>query len=132
MHGNSKPTSLSTATAAEADLQPTVDSADEVVQASSLSTESLKATAPTPSDDPTLPILSSSSHWVSLLQSELSVVSGCLQHNPKSYGAWHHRVWIMQNITDEQHSTSEQTEKAWQTELQLCNLFLTKDERNCK
>lgn len=71
-----------------------------------------------------------SNTWHTLLDTELDVVARCLQHNPKSYGAWHHRVWILRQKTA--RTTPEIEAKAWASELELCNLFLTKDERNCE
>lgn len=81
------------------------------------------------SDEPPIPSLPSlPATWKQLLSAELHVVSACLQHNPKSYGAWHHRTWVMEQLC---HSASlEDKQKAWDSELSLCNLFLTKDERN--
>ena len=57
-----------------------------------------------------------------LCKKELSFLKSCLGVNPKSYGVWHHREWVMDfmPIPD------------WSRELELCNLFLTYDERNCK
>uniref|UniRef100_A0A2P2HYN5 Geranylgeranyl transferase type-2 subunit alpha n=1 Tax=Hirondellea gigas TaxID=1518452 RepID=A0A2P2HYN5_9CRUS len=66
--------------------------------------------------------------WEELLVSELGVVSACLQHNHKSYGAWHHRTWVMRQLCE--GAEQKQQQQAWDSELNLCNLFLTKDERN--
>ncbi|XP_037529766.1 geranylgeranyl transferase type-2 subunit alpha [Rhipicephalus sanguineus] len=51
---------------------------------------------------------------------ELLLTEAALQKNPKSYGAWSHRAWAMQNFPD----------MDWVKELRLCNLFLDQDERN--
>ncbi|XP_052232388.1 geranylgeranyl transferase type-2 subunit alpha-like isoform X3 [Dreissena polymorpha] len=51
---------------------------------------------------------------------ELQFLETCLRGNPKSYGVWNHRYFIMETM-----ATPD-----WKTELQLCNLFLEYDERN--
>ncbi|XP_077105051.1 geranylgeranyl transferase type-2 subunit alpha isoform X3 [Ranitomeya variabilis] len=56
----------------------------------------------------------------SLYLSELSFLQNCLQVNPKSYGTWYHRCWIMKHMP----------EPDWARELTLCNQFLEIDERN--
>ncbi|KFM63459.1 Geranylgeranyl transferase type-2 subunit alpha, partial [Stegodyphus mimosarum] len=51
---------------------------------------------------------------------ELGLTQNCLRVNPKSYGAWHHRFWVMEFDPDAD----------WKKELKLCGYFLSKDERN--
>ncbi|XP_056019962.1 geranylgeranyl transferase type-2 subunit alpha-like [Ostrea edulis] len=55
-----------------------------------------------------------------LMQDELGFLESCLKLNPKSYGAWQHRCFIMENMPCPD----------WERELQLCNTFLEYDERN--
>lgn len=51
---------------------------------------------------------------------ELSLTKQCLVTNPKSYGAWYHRCWCLRRMSDPD----------WATEINLCNGYLDKDERN--
>lgn len=56
----------------------------------------------------------------SLYRAELTFLESCLRVNPKSYGTWHHRCWVV----DRQPGTD------WGRELQLCAQCLQQDERN--
>ncbi|CAL8102107.1 unnamed protein product [Orchesella dallaii] len=55
-----------------------------------------------------------------VLQKELDFTEFCLKINPKSYGAWHHRTWLMKE-TNFSKVTSE---------LKLCAKYLEYDDRN--
>ncbi|CAL1532309.1 unnamed protein product [Lymnaea stagnalis] len=55
-----------------------------------------------------------------IFQSELHFLETCLKINPKSYGSWHQRCFVMDNMP----------EPDWSRELELCNQFLQYDERN--
>ena len=52
---------------------------------------------------------------------ELVVAEKGLRRNPKCYGAWHHRLWVL-----------DQGESDLQQELQLCSTMLNMDARNCQ
>lgn len=53
---------------------------------------------------------------------ELTFLNSCLERNPKSYGTWFHRQWVMLRAP----------KAPWSQELVLCGKFLQLDSRNCK
>uniref|UniRef100_A0A6B2E737 Geranylgeranyl transferase type-2 subunit alpha n=1 Tax=Phlebotomus kandelakii TaxID=1109342 RepID=A0A6B2E737_9DIPT len=55
-----------------------------------------------------------------LHKGDLLFTEQCLQVNPKSYGAWHHRGWILETRPDPD----------WKREVDLCTRYLKMDERN--
>ncbi|XP_025835760.1 geranylgeranyl transferase type-2 subunit alpha [Agrilus planipennis] len=57
---------------------------------------------------------------IKFLENEIRLTEQCLLANPKSYGSWHHRYWIMEH----------HPEPNWQNEFELCTKYLTMDDRN--
>ena len=65
--------------------------------------------------------LSRQDEFDKVCQNELFFIENSLKINPKSYGTWHHRYWLIKFMN----------EPNLQREIQLCNQFLKLDERNC-
>ena len=57
-----------------------------------------------------------------ILKNELELTQVALQHNPKAYGAWFHRKWILALLKPDK--------SVLQNELKLTEKFLSLDERN--
>lgn len=56
----------------------------------------------------------------SLYEKDLSFTEQCLRVNHKSYGAWHHRCWVLETCNNPD----------WKKEVVLCTQYLKWDERN--
>lgn len=56
-----------------------------------------------------------------IINDELYLTEKCLQVNPKSYSAWYHRNWVLDNVD---------LNPDWNNELLLCTKYLKMDERN--
>lgn len=67
-----------------------------------------------------------------LMEKELSLTAASLQNNPKSYGAWFHRKWVLCQATRmaATDKTTKLVKDLLQEELRLTELFLQRDERN--
>lgn len=56
----------------------------------------------------------------SMLSKELELTEICLENNPKSYGAWHHRGWVLTQMKNAD----------FKKEIKQCEQALVLDERN--
>lgn len=63
-----------------------------------------------------------SSMMLSLLETELPLTQAALQRNPKAYGAWMHRKWVLSSV--------KPPPLVLEQELALTTQFLSLDERN--
>jgi geranylgeranyl transferase type-2 subunit alpha len=64
--------------------------------------------------------LSDQDETIKCLKDELSFTLSCLKKNEKSYSVWQHRIWCLSKLPQSEYYN----------EIMLCNMFLTKDERN--
>lgn len=62
------------------------------------------------------------------LDKELGLTAAALQSNPKAYGAWFHRKWIL--CRQQSQGPREKMADILRQELGLTELFLQRDERN--
>lgn len=62
----------------------------------------------------------SADEYNKILEGELRVTESALRPNPKSYGAWHHRMWVLESMKDPPLAR----------ELLLCSKLLKADPRN--
>ncbi|XP_030374062.1 geranylgeranyl transferase type-2 subunit alpha [Scaptodrosophila lebanonensis] len=99
---------------APADAKEDESTVNDGAEADDVKTDSAVG-APTP-----LPTLTIAEKLQAIFATEMGITEQCLMINPKSYNAWHHRCW-----------TLEQNPQAdWQREVKLCNTYLKYDERN--
>uniref|UniRef100_A0A7S3PA00 Geranylgeranyl transferase type-2 subunit alpha n=1 Tax=Amphora coffeiformis TaxID=265554 RepID=A0A7S3PA00_9STRA len=61
-----------------------------------------------------------------LVEKELGLTASALQSNPKAYGAWFHRKWVLTQAAEKINNMTD----LLQRELGLTELFLQRDERN--
>lgn len=68
----------------------------------------------------------------SSIDSELKFNVLCIKKNPKSYSAWYHRRWLLQNLhyADKSYDFSN-TDPVLEAELVLLNRLFDLDSRNC-
>lgn len=68
----------------------------------------------------------------SLIDKSLSLTAAALKNNPKSYGAWFHRKWVLCQAARmaETDATTQILKDLFREELRLTEVFLQRDERN--
>ncbi|KAJ8926746.1 hypothetical protein NQ314_020863 [Rhamnusium bicolor] len=57
---------------------------------------------------------------IKFLENEFRLTEQCLLANPKSYGSWHHRYWVLMN----------HPKPNWENEFSLCTKYSRMDDRN--
>nr|ACO10994.1 Geranylgeranyl transferase type-2 subunit alpha [Caligus rogercresseyi] len=57
-----------------------------------------------------------------VIRTECDLSMRCLEAQPKPYCTWHHRLWILSEYNSDP--------SRWDSELSLCNKYLSLDERN--
>ncbi|KAL1513317.1 hypothetical protein ABEB36_002739 [Hypothenemus hampei] len=63
---------------------------------------------------------SESEEFINFLNREVDLTEQCLLSNPKSYGSWYHRYWILMI----------HPQPNWEKEFNLCTKYITYDDRN--
>jgi hypothetical protein len=66
-----------------------------------------------------------------LLVGEIKQISQLMMKNPKSYVLWYHRIWCLGLSSEIERETGKSlAESLLIQEIQLCNMFFEKDDRN--
>lgn len=68
--------------------------------------------------------------YYTFLQEEVKKVTGLTLGNPKSYVLWNHREWTLLQAVDYEVKNDIFNKSLLMQDLELCNMFLTKDDRN--
>lgn len=67
------------------------------------------------------------------IKNEMMLLTKLGKEDPKSYEIWYHRYWMIKQTSHIEKVTSKDcplTEKIIGKDLEVCELFLNKDERN--